>query len=169
MPSTHPPLQDAVSGLYDAHHGWLATWLRKRLGHAGDAADLAQDTFVRVLRHREALTEVREPRAYLVTIARHLLLNHQRRRSLEQAYLAALAQAPEAVAPSPEDRLVILQTLEAIDALLDGLSARVRQAFLLAQLEHLSHEAIATRLGISVRTVQRHLATAYEQCLMATL
>lgn len=169
MSSLHPPLQDAVTGLYDAHHGWLATWLRKRLGHAGDAADLAQDTFVRVLRHREALTDVREPRAYLVTIARRLLLNHQRRRTLEQAYLAVLASAPEAVAPSPEERLAILQTLEAIDALLDGLPARARQAFLLAQLEHLPHGEIAERLGVSVRTVQRYLTQAYEQCLTATL
>jgi RNA polymerase sigma-70 factor (ECF subfamily) len=38
---------------------------------------------------------VQEPRAYLTTIARNLLINHVRRRAIEQAYLDALALMPE--------------------------------------------------------------------------
>ena len=40
------------STLYSTHHGWLHNWLRAKLGNSFDAADLAQDTFIRVLRHR---------------------------------------------------------------------------------------------------------------------
>lgn len=43
---------DAVHTLYSTHHGWLHNWLRAKLGNSFDAADLAQDTFIRVLRHR---------------------------------------------------------------------------------------------------------------------
>lgn len=167
MPHSTLVPQDAVDGLYRDHHGWLDGWLRKKLGNACDAADLAHDTFVRVLRHRAELAAVREPRAYLTTIAGRLLLNHYRRRSLERAFLEALAALPEAQAPSPEQRLLILQTLDQIDAMLHALPARVRQAFLLSQLEQRSHAEIAAQLNVSVRTVQRYIVQGYEQCILA--
>jgi len=74
-----------VQALYSDHHGWLQGWLRKKLGNAFDAADLAQDTFVRVLR-APGLDRVEEPRAYLTTVARNLLINHVRRRAIERAW-----------------------------------------------------------------------------------
>src|SRR5690606_12072999 len=121
--SSSPTLpRDPVHGLYRDHHGWLDGWLRKKLGNACDAADLAHDTFVRVLRHRAGLAELREPRAYLTTIAKRLLANHYRRRSLEDAYMEALAALPEPQTPSPEQRALILEALHAIDAMLDALS-----------------------------------------------
>lgn len=168
MSTSLPAPHDAVHGLYRDHHGWLDGWLRHKLGNACDAADLMHDTFVRVLRHRAELATVREPRAYLTTIAKRLLSNHYRRRSLERAYLEALAALPEPQAPSPEQRLLILETLHQIDALLHALSPRVRQAFLLAQLERLAYDEIARRLDVSVRTVQRYIVQGYEQCILAT-
>ncbi|MBV7483076.1 sigma-70 family RNA polymerase sigma factor [Bordetella sp. BOR01] len=168
MSTSLPAPQDAVHGLYRDHHGWLDGWLRRKLGNACDAADLVQDTFVRVLRHRAELAMVREPRAYLTTIAKRLLLNHYRRRSLEQAYLEALAALPEPRAPSPEQRLLILEALHEIDAVLHALPQRVREAFLLAQLERMPYEDIAQRLNVSVRTVQRYIVQGYEQCILAT-
>ena len=38
-----------LHALYRDHHGWLYGWLRRRLGNAADAADLAQDAFLRLL------------------------------------------------------------------------------------------------------------------------
>ena len=38
-----------IETLYGDHHGWLRGWLRKKLGNAFDAADLAHDTYVRIL------------------------------------------------------------------------------------------------------------------------
>lgn len=49
------PSNDSVQTLYSDHHGWLHAWLRSKLGNAADAADLAQDTFVRLLQRREHL------------------------------------------------------------------------------------------------------------------
>lgn len=76
--------------------------LRRKLGCAWDAADLAQSTFVRVLTARgQPADTVAEPRAYLTTISQRLLANHLRRRQIERAYLDALATLPEPVAPRP--------------------------------------------------------------------
>ncbi|MBH3426330.1 sigma-70 family RNA polymerase sigma factor [Pseudomonas alkylphenolica] len=161
-------LRSAVTDLYCDHHGWLNGWLRKRLGNAFDAADLTQDTFVRVLKARTAL-DIREPRPYLSRIAKGLLIDLFRRRSLEQAYLEALAIMPESVQPSLEEQAIYLQALVEIDRLLQGLGNTVRQTFLLSQFDGLTYPQIAERLNISVRTVNNHMAKAMEHCCLMQL
>jgi RNA polymerase sigma-70 factor (ECF subfamily) len=167
-----------IHALYAAHHGWLVGWLRRRLSCVHSADDLAQDTFVRIVTsvgtqvargHEEAATvalDLREPRAYLTTVAKRVLSNHSRRQRLEDAYLASVAWLPERSVPSPEERLVILQTLEEIDDMLDGLAPKARTAFLMAQFEGLTYAEIAGRLNVAVRTVKRYMAQAFEQCLL---
>ncbi|MGO4003922.1 MULTISPECIES: sigma-70 family RNA polymerase sigma factor [Pseudomonas] len=157
--------QHAVQTLYEDHHSWLCSWLRRRLGCSDHSADLAQDTFIRVLTQRKTL-ELREPRAYLSTIARSLMIDSFRRRSLEQAYLETLALSPEPLAVSPETRALILETLFEIDRLLDGLGERTREIFLLAQLDGLSYVEIGRRLNVSVNTVKKHAVRALTHCLL---
>lgn len=151
--------------LYQNHNGWLKHWLRTRLGNASDAADLAQDTFVRVLAARNT-DSIREPRTYLSAIARALMIDRFRRRAVEQAYLDTLALQPETVAISPETRLMIIETLVAVDALLDGLGERTRAIFLAVQLEGLSYVATGERFAVSVTTVKKHMIRAMTHCLL---
>lgn len=155
-----------VEVLYNDHHHWLTGWLRRKLGCPESAADLAQDTFIRVLTARDAPTPI-EPRAFLTTVAKRVLFNFYRRQDLERAYLDALAQMPEHVAPSEEQRAIILQTLLELDQLLDGLPVQVKRAFLLAQLDGLTYAQIGAELGISIATVKRHLNKAAMRCYFA--
>jgi RNA polymerase sigma factor (sigma-70 family) len=157
---------NTVEVLYHAHHNWLTGWLRRRLGCPHSAADLAQDTFIRVLSARET-PQIIEPRAFLTTIAKRVLFNHYRRQDLERAYLEALAQLPEMAAPSEEDKAIILQTLMELDQLLNGLPRPVKRAFLLAQVDGLSYGEIARELSISIATVKRHLNKAALRCYFA--
>ncbi|MGL4316762.1 MAG: sigma-70 family RNA polymerase sigma factor [Pseudomonas sp.] len=161
-----PPEMDSIiplDVLYGTHHGWLRGWLRRSVGCSQQAADLAQDTFMRLLVRDQPISG-RAPRALLVRIARGLLIDHWRRDALERAYLEALAQLPEASHPSPEVRHEALQSLERIAQLLDGLKPAVREAFLLYQLGGLTHAQVALELGISTRTVERHVASALLHC-----
>lgn len=156
-------LQEEVRTLYSNHHGWLKDWLRYKLGNTFDAADLAQDVFMRLLNRHEPVA-AREPKAFLSTIARRLVVEHWRRRELEQAWLETLAQLPEACMPSPEQRALLLETLAEINVVLDGLKAIERSAFLLAQLEGLTCPQIAVKLGVSLATVERYIAKALRAC-----
>ena len=149
--------------LYGTHHGWLHGWLRRSLGCSQQAADLAQDTFLRLLVRGQPVSD-RAPRALLARIARGLVIDHWRRDALERAYLEALAQLPEASHPSPEVRHEALQCLERIAQMLDGLKPAVREAFLLYQLGGLNHLQVAEKLGVSSRTVERHVASALLHC-----
>ena len=165
MSANPSALHSAVNDLYCDHHGWLKGWLRKRLGNSCDAADLAQDTFVRVIKARNAL-EIREPRPYLSMVAKGLLVDLFRRRSLEQAWLEALANVPQIEQPSLEEQAILLQALLQIDRMLQGLGAKVRQTFILSQFDGLTYPQIAERLNISVRSVNNYMAKAMEHCCL---
>ncbi|THF64735.1 sigma-70 family RNA polymerase sigma factor [Pseudothauera nasutitermitis] len=156
-----------LADLYRQHHGWLLGWLRARLGCPHNAADLAHDTFVRLLGNRRQVEQLAEPRAYLTTIARGLVVDHWRRRDIEQAWLQAVAQLPEALAPSPETRVLVIEALLRIDAMLDGLRPKVREAFLLSQLDGLGYREIGERLGVSERMIKKYMAQAMLACMLA--
>lgn len=164
--SSEAVTRERATALYLEHHAWLTRWLRYRTSDKDGAADLAQDTFLRVLAAKE-LPPLAEPRAFLATIARRLLVNQHRRERIEQAYLEALALQPEGHAASPETRHLLIETLCAIDKALDTLPAKVRAAFLMSQLEGLKHEEIAARLGVTTRSVSNYMVKAVQACFFA--
>ncbi|MDD0972992.1 sigma-70 family RNA polymerase sigma factor [Pseudomonas fontis] len=167
-PSSAPPSSPLdVQTLYLDHHAWLVDWLRKRLRHRDNAADLAHDTFVKILGKPQRLSEVRQPRAWLSTVANGLLIDRVRRQRVERAYLEAISHIPEALVPPPETQLMLMETLARIDQLLDGLAPKVRAAFLLSRLEGLGHKEIAMRLGVSLRSVEKYMVSAIRHCYLA--
>lgn len=155
----------SIEAIYRAHHGWLLGWFRRRLGGASCAADLAHDTFVRLMVSRDAQA-IDEPRAFLRTLAHGVVVNHWRRQDIERAWLESLAAVPEPLAPSPEARLLALETLCRIDAMLDRLNPKARTAFLLSQLDGMTYAEIAVQLGVSERMVKKYMAQAMLQCLL---
>lgn len=157
--------RDQFESLYGDHHRWLVGWLCRKRVNPADAADLAHDTFLRVLGKPRELKGLQEPRAWLTVIARGLVIDLTRRRALERAYLEALAAWPQPEHPSPEARAVLIEALVRIDAMLDGLPARARAAFLLSRLDGLTHPQIAQRLGVSLSSVEKYLAAAWRHCL----
>lgn len=150
-----------LQSLYQDHHAWLCGWLRRKLANPADAADLAQDTFVRLLgKPPQQIEALRAPRAWLTTAAHGLMVDHVRRQALERAYAETLALAPPPLHPSPEERLLLLETLARIDTLLDGLAPKARTAFLLSRLEGLSYPQIAATLGVCLSSVEKYMAAA---------
>ncbi|MDH8043850.1 ferric citrate uptake sigma factor FecI [Klebsiella variicola] len=169
MPDRAAPTADfTLESLYGAHHGWLKSWLTRRLQSTFDADDIAQDTFLRVM-GSETLSTIRDPRSFLCSIAKRVMVDLFRRNALEKAYLEMLALMPEKLVPSPEERESQLETLQLIDAMLDGLSGKTREAFLLSQLEGLTYSDIAQKLGVSASSVKKYVARAVEHCLLFRL
>lgn len=164
-----PADRDSVATLYRENHTWLRQWLAYRLKSwgRGVADDLAHDTFLRILSSRDGVQQepIRQPRAYLTRIATCVLVSWRRRQSLEIAWLEALAALPEPLHPSPEQHSVILETLHEIDAMLDTLKPRIRQAFLMATLDGMKQKDIAQALDIAVPTVKKYIHEAYITCL----
>lgn len=164
MPTKHPASFNLIESLYSEHHGWLFGWLRRRLGSNCDAADLTQDTYLRLMLSGR-LPPDGQSRAYLMQVAKGLVIDLHRRRRLEFAYQEALAELPAACTPSLEQQALIMETLQRIDQVLDGLSHKAREAFLLSQFEGLTYSQIAGRLNVSVGSVRKYMLKAMQACL----
>ncbi|UQP02869.1 sigma-70 family RNA polymerase sigma factor [Burkholderia multivorans] len=148
-------------------YSWLTGCMHRLVGSSNDAEDLAASAFTELAGYPD-VSAIRQPRALLTTIARRLTFEHWRRRDIERAYLARLASAPEPVAPSPEVALEAVQEILLIDAALQQLSARAREAFILSQFEDMKYADIAARLGVSVSMVRKYIAQALALCCQIT-
>lgn len=153
----------AVQHIYEQHHSWLHAWLKGKLHNACDAADVAHDTFVRILVARNAL-QIREPRDYLTTIARGLVIDRYRRRAIEEAYLQTLAARADLTEISEEDKAMVIETLVAVDKALAGLGMRAQRIFMMSQVDGLSYQQIAEELRLSLTTVKKHMVRAFTEC-----
>lgn len=157
----------SLETLYCDHHGWLQGWLRRRLGDASDAADLAHDTFLRLLggRSQPRFGSMAEARAYLRTTARNLCVNLWRRQEIERAWLETLATTPEDLYPSAERQVMVLQALEEVGAMLQTLSPKAARAFTLAVVCEMTDDEVGAELGVSGRMVRKYVAQAMLGCL----
>lgn len=138
-------------------------WLNKRLGNHAQAADIAQDTFLRLL-VRKVLLNPDCSRPYLLRVARGLVVDNYRRKRIEHAYLDSLRQLPEPLAPSPEQQALAVEALLELDQLLGSLPDKVRRALLLCKLDGLSYREIAEQMGVSVSSVEKYIMRGLAAC-----
>jgi len=160
----HFQQQADIHTLYSDHHGWLYSWLRRQLGCSHSAADLAQDTYVRIISSTR-IPAKDQARIYLVQIAKGLVIDRYRRQKIEQAYLEAITHQSEDSVVSPEEQMLALEALLKIDEMLFGLKPRVRETFLLSRFDGLTYNEIAKRLNVSVATVRKDMLVAMQGCI----
>ena len=155
--------------IFSEHHNWLQKLLRRRLGNASDAADLAQDVFLRLLLKPRNFDSLAGARAYLGTMAQGMCIDLWRRKEIERVWLETLSAQPLRVALSAEHGAIVLETLFQVDAMLRSLTAKVRTAFVMSQIQGLTYSEIATELAVSVRMVKKYMAQAMLHCLVLDL
>jgi RNA polymerase sigma-70 factor (ECF subfamily) len=130
----------------------LRRWLRRRAPDEHAAEDMLQETFLRIHRNLDTLQDAERLGAWVTTIARHVLLDHARRRAARperdgDAGEAALHGTPsDDEAPGAADARPLAWVADAIDAL----PGTYREAVRLAELEGLSGGQVAERLGLSL-------------------
>lgn len=151
-----------VSSAHKAYGLELHRYLVRRLRNAEDAADLAQEVYLRLLRLEKSAL-VRKPIAYMYVIASQVA--HQFRMQMESDPVTYDSDAVQRLSEHPEDAqsegLAERLSAEAqIKQLLNDLPETHRNVLLLRKREGLSWTEIADRLGISVHTVKKYLYEA---------
>jgi RNA polymerase sigma-70 factor (ECF subfamily) len=143
-------------------HGYLVNRLK---GHPLEAADIAQETYLRILRMKNA-DFVKNPHAYVYSIAsnviRELGLKEQTQANLVTE-LDQDSQLPQHVesAEKQADRLIRLQHL---DQTIEKMPPMYRAVLVLRKRDGMSHQEIADKLNISKHTVKKYLFRAITQC-----
>jgi RNA polymerase sigma-19 factor, ECF subfamily len=146
-------------------YSWLKSRLQRRVRSQADVEDIASCSFLKLAETSDPTTS-REPRALLMVIAQRLTFEMWRRRDLERAYLETLAHQEDTVAPSAEDMAEVAQALLLVDQALTGLSPKAKSAFVLSQVDGLTHAEIAEQLGVSVSMVRKYIAKALTECYL---
>ncbi len=126
------------------------------------ATELLQEVFVKLWQKRSFTDTEKDFRAYLYTIAQHTVYDFfrtaSRQRKLREELIAANRTAPEY---NPVDET--LSYRESLEALHDGIAQlppQCRHIFKLCKLEGMSHDEVASSLGISTATVNNHIVKA---------
>ncbi|MFH4155974.1 sigma-70 family RNA polymerase sigma factor [Acinetobacter bereziniae] len=160
--------QQLLQEMYLDHHDWLRQWLSLRIKYPFSAADLVQDTFVKLLQTKQ-LFSIQEPRAYLVNVAKHLLIDKHRRYILEQNYLETLKQhvdEQESLLSSNQIEEAVL-ILEFLTVALQNTTSLMRKAFIMYYFEGYSQSEVALEIGRSLRSTQLYLAECLQLCYEA--
>jgi RNA polymerase sigma-70 factor (ECF subfamily) len=159
------PSRDAgVDAFVREHQAELLNFFRGRVARPQDAADLAQESWSRMMHYR--LDTVASSRGLLFTIARNVLKNHWRWSALRQIEQSTDFTELEVSsdAPGPDRHLQAAIDLEALEAAVVALPPKCRTVFLLSRIEGLSNAEVAQRCGISVKMVEKHLGKAIVAC-----
>jgi len=162
MDPTLLPRRHAVGQIYQQHYRWLCTRLSYRTGCPDSAEDIAAETFLKVWTLPDP-SAIREPRALLTTIAYRLLYERWRRRDLEHAHLQHLAGVPQALHPSPQEQLILIESLLAIERRLD-VSGHAKAVFVHRQLDGMTYAQISARLGLSLGRIHQLMTLALHCC-----
>jgi RNA polymerase sigma factor (sigma-70 family) len=151
-----------LSTLFVVYGEELRRHIAKKLGCAEDIEDLVQEVFLRA--HR-ALSKrrIEQPRAYLHQIATSVIADHFRRRSTRGSPPSDITAIDDDAdlssnMPTPEDFAICEQTWSSLIEAIECLPPQARRAIVLHKLEEQSCSEVARSMGISIRTVEKHLA-----------
>ena len=135
----------------------LDHYIRRFVGSSETAKEIVQEAFLRTYRERESVTTLR---ALLFSTARNLAANDYRhRRTVERSAEGDLGDLRVNLeSESPEFQLIKDERNRLIQEAIDHLPRQCRAAFTLRVFHECSYQEVAKRLGISAKTVEKHIA-----------
>ena len=155
-----------VERLFTEHAGALQAFLYRRVRRHPDAAELAQEVYLRMLRVAD-IGAIRNPEAYLFRVASNLAKEHARHEHQGGAAVDVddpRVQAQLAELPAFVGHLDTQQRITRLREVLQQLPPKCHAAVVLQYWHGLSYEEIAQRLGVSTNMVKKYLSQALVHC-----
>jgi RNA polymerase sigma-70 factor (ECF subfamily) len=157
-----------LTAIEQTHGRQLRRFLSSRMrGAAADVPDLTQEIYLRLLRIQDHET-IRNPQAYLYTVASHVLHQYSLRRASAPERMAPLQVVSElqsgTTAPDPADQVDTEQRLEKVSRALEALSPRAYATLVMYRCEGLTLQQIGERLGVSAPMARKYLLRAIAFC-----
>jgi len=157
MPTTAESRTEIFTKLFAESREALHRYIRRFVGSSETAKEIVQEAFLRTYRQRESVTTLR---AFLFSTARNLAANEYRHRRIVEkgplgdfgdSWVATERESLEAELLRDERNRLILEAI-------DRLPPQCRAAFTLRVFHQCSYKEVAERLGISAKTVEKHIA-----------
>ncbi len=159
--------------LYRAHSAALRSFLRARLGVAGNPDDVVQEVFCKLATIPDAELHQKLPfgadsnRAFIFTVANNLVLNQERHENVKRKYRSEQqAQAEEqgdSLGITPETITASAESLRRVKTAIANLKPTWRRAFVFHRFKGYSYRDIAAEMDVSVKQVEKYIQNALYQ------
>lgn len=156
-----------LSRLFEEQRDTLNRYFLRRTAHAWDAQDLVQEVYLRLLRaDRHGAQDIRNPEAYLFTIASNLLREHASLRQRAPVNGDALEDVLERLATPCEAAAGVDRELRRrrLGELIARLTPRCRAVLVMHYRDELGYREIGERLGVSSNMVKKYIVKALAAC-----
>jgi len=153
----------AVDAVFAREHGRILSYLTRMAGRRDLAEDLLQETFLRLVKHAQRLTEDTQLEHWLLTVARNLCRSQFRSGAVERARNSQLARLPPQPSASAQDSLEHKEQWLRLEAALQMLSFEHREVLILLVVEALPQASVAVLLGLSHDALRQRFSRAKKQ------
>lgn len=154
--------ESAFDVVFRTYYSSLVGLAESLLKSREQAEDLSQDVMLELWRRRESLVLTDSLRSYLLRAVRNRAFNELRRAKIAKRK-EPMVRGEEATPAVGMGRLEDEEVESAIATAIDALPAPVRETFVLSRQEGLKYAEIATRLGVSVKTVEARMGKALKE------
>lgn len=160
--------QLSIKDVIRRYHGSLLSFLRNRVRTPEDAADVAQEAYIRMMQY-EGSREIQSPSSLLfriaINVANDLGRAEQVRHVSDQCAIDDVEVEPDRI--TPERKVAAEQDLNLLFAAIECLPPKCQQVFLLSRVQCMTYPQIAKHCGISVKMVEKHISHALAICASA--
>src|SRR3954464_12543240 len=160
QPFANAAAVEAVEVLVREHARFVFQVAYSVLRHAHDAEDVVQETFLRVVRHRTELKDVREPRAWLARIGWGIARDRRGNQPEMVGDAEALLAQLHASGMSAEQMVERDEMKRLMETLIAALPKELREPLQLSTVEEMSAGEVAAVVGIPEATVRTRLFRA---------
>lgn len=158
----------AFRGLFRMHYPSLLAFVEGFVKDKEVAEDIVQNVFMKVWIYRSSLDVAKPLRGYLFLLCKREVCNWFRKEVTVQRFMSGLGreEIDRLAASESPDPLEMDELKKIADKTIDQMPAKRREVFVLSRREGLKIEEIAERLGISPRTVNKHMQLALRSLRM---
>lgn len=157
---------DYIRDIYSLYWQYLCNFLKSKYGNeTADTEDIAQAAFEKFTALEDP-TKVKNPRAFLIAMARNIAVDTFRKSKVRLAYQnSILGSSDENISDinAPENVLLEQQKYKVIKNVIEKLPEVQRTVLLLHRIDNLTYCQIAKKTGLSETTIRRHMALAIEK------
>ena len=160
-------MENAASSMWEQLHDGLRTFIAKRVGNEAEIEDLLQEVFLRVHQNAESLQEPERMVSWVFQITRNAIIDHyrsaERRRELPAGLATEIEEDKKAMAVEEDESEAKYELSHCLRPMIDRLSPEYREAIRLVELDGLTNQEAATKLGLSVPGMKSRVQRGRQQ------